>query len=104
MSIDLIHMSLVFLFKQKTAYEVRISDCSSYVCSSDMPCCPALAMMMRLPSPPALHPASMLWSIKSNPSRWTPKQAKSPKKEIGRASGRDKGYHYGQISEVAESL
>src|SRR3546814_1186565 len=23
-------------FKQKTAYEMRISDCSSYVCSSDL--------------------------------------------------------------------
>src|SRR3546814_4524843 len=27
---------VVFVFKQKTAYEVRISDCSSYVCSSDL--------------------------------------------------------------------
>src|SRR3546814_5004025 len=26
----------VFLFKQKTAYELRISDCSSDVCSSDL--------------------------------------------------------------------
>src|SRR3546814_3782370 len=26
----------VFVFKQKTAYEVRISDCSSDVCSSDL--------------------------------------------------------------------
>src|SRR3546814_1173073 len=28
--------SLVFFFKQKTAYEMRISDWSSYVCSSDL--------------------------------------------------------------------
>src|SRR3546814_20939505 len=27
---------LVFFFKQKTAYEMRISDCSSDVCSSDL--------------------------------------------------------------------
>src|SRR3546814_640747 len=27
-------------FRQKTAYEVRISDWSSYVCSSDLPCDP----------------------------------------------------------------
>src|SRR3546814_2933745 len=27
----------MFLFKQKTAYEVRISDWSSDVCSSDLP-------------------------------------------------------------------
>src|SRR3546814_6619362 len=29
--------SLIFLFKQKTAYEMRISDWSSDVCSSDLP-------------------------------------------------------------------
>src|SRR3546814_2568511 len=29
-------MSLVFFFKQKTAYEMRISDWSSDVCSSDL--------------------------------------------------------------------
>src|SRR3546814_2975226 len=29
-------MFLVFFFKQKTAYEVRISDWSSDVCSSDL--------------------------------------------------------------------
>src|SRR3546814_8235393 len=28
--------TLFFFFKQKTAYEVRISDWSSYVCSSDL--------------------------------------------------------------------
>src|SRR3546814_6081959 len=36
----------VFFFKQKTAYEMRISDWSSDVCSSDLPldCFAALAM------------------------------------------------------------
>src|SRR3546814_4202284 len=29
---------LFFFFKQKTAYEMRISDWSSDVCSSDLPC------------------------------------------------------------------
>src|SRR3546814_1274644 len=32
----------IFLFKQKTAYEMRISDWSSDVCSSDLPGCPLL--------------------------------------------------------------
>src|SRR3546814_10183667 len=34
-----------FFFKQKTAYEMRISDWSSDVCSSDLPVCydPAVA-------------------------------------------------------------
>src|SRR3546814_987839 len=30
-------MVLIFFFKQKTAYEMRISDWSSDVCSSDLP-------------------------------------------------------------------
>src|SRR3546814_7923584 len=30
-------MSVVFFFKQKTAYEMRISDWRSDVCSSDLP-------------------------------------------------------------------
>src|SRR3546814_6917166 len=37
---------VVFFFKQKTAYELRISDWSSDVCSSDLPAargCPAAA-------------------------------------------------------------
>src|SRR3546814_19798378 len=32
-------MGLVFFFKQKTAYEMRISDWSSDVCSSDLLVC-----------------------------------------------------------------
>src|SRR3546814_8896408 len=32
---------VVFFFKQKTAYELRISDWSSDVCSSDLPALPA---------------------------------------------------------------
>src|SRR3546814_2878481 len=31
-------MIVIFFFKQKTAYEMRISDWSSDVCSSDLPC------------------------------------------------------------------
>src|SRR3546814_10246812 len=34
--ICLSHCSLFFFFKQKTAYEMRISDWSSDVCSSDL--------------------------------------------------------------------
>src|SRR3546814_10604263 len=33
---------MVFFFKQKTAYEMRISDWSSDVCSSDLPVEPAI--------------------------------------------------------------
>src|SRR3546814_15885630 len=33
----IISLSILFFFKQKTAYEMRISDWSSDVCSSDLP-------------------------------------------------------------------
>src|SRR3546814_6962149 len=33
-----LYIFLFFFFKQKTAYEMRISDWSSDVCSSDLPC------------------------------------------------------------------
>src|SRR3546814_9561807 len=32
----MIHIAVIFFFKQKTAYEMRISDWSSDVCSSDL--------------------------------------------------------------------
>src|SRR3546814_1642949 len=32
----IVSVSPVFFFKQKTAYDMRISDWSSYVCSSDL--------------------------------------------------------------------
>src|SRR3546814_10298776 len=34
---DFVFVILFFFFKQKTAYEMRISDWSSDVCSSDLP-------------------------------------------------------------------
>src|SRR3546814_10251412 len=37
----------VFVFKQKTAYEMRISDWSSYVCSSDLRAIAAVARTRR---------------------------------------------------------
>src|SRR3546814_9239583 len=35
-SIVVFYLCIIFFFKQKTAYEVRISDWSSDVCSSDL--------------------------------------------------------------------
>src|SRR3546814_9157885 len=40
---SLLVLYLVFFFKQKTAYEMRISDWSSDVCSSDLLCVAARA-------------------------------------------------------------
>src|SRR3546814_20138377 len=39
---------LIVFFKQKTAYEVRISDWSSDVCSSDLLCSPSVAAIVQL--------------------------------------------------------
>src|SRR3546814_4347164 len=41
-----------FFFKQKTAYEMRISDWSSDVCSSDLPWTPPLRSGRRVPTGP----------------------------------------------------
>src|SRR3546814_17660448 len=46
-------MFSVFFFKQKTAYELRISDWSSDVCSSDLPGNPPLSV---LADPVLQHP------------------------------------------------
>src|SRR3546814_3190908 len=50
-----------FFFKQKTAYEMRISDWSSDVCSSDLPVCrfsvPKVGFQLRVPSAVPPDPA-----------------------------------------------
>src|SRR3546814_3433821 len=48
-------MCLFFFFKQKTAYEMRISDWSSDVCSSDLSW--AAGTHARLGGPPDARPA-----------------------------------------------
>src|SRR3546814_5257460 len=53
--IDLVYC--VFFFKQKTAYEMRISDWSSDVCSSDLPATAGIAAIQdNLFDPPFLLP------------------------------------------------
>src|SRR3546814_5179054 len=51
----------VFVFKQKTAYEMRISDWSSDVCSSDL-CCKldASTFVMLSPNGPATTMGSLI--------------------------------------------
>src|SRR3546814_1482248 len=44
----------VFFFKQKTAYEMRISDWSSDVCSSDLPERPISRLVVLVAAPEAL--------------------------------------------------
>src|SRR3546814_6025969 len=72
------HRNAVFFFKQKTAYEMRISDWSSDVCSSDLReqqarASPALASTVNLVLPPArtgTQRSSMVRWI-ARPSPWT---------------------------------
>src|SRR3546814_1922040 len=53
---DLICWFLFFFFKQKTAYELRISDWSSDVCSSDLRAA-ACAVLRKRPDDPGIHRA-----------------------------------------------
>src|SRR3546814_1157576 len=48
-------MILVFFFKQKTAYEMRISDWSSDVCSSDLSPSPATLPWPKIAHAPAKY-------------------------------------------------
>src|SRR3546814_17031919 len=56
--LKLMFMTCVFFFKQKTAYELRISDWSSDVCSSDLSLIPAQSCAANLPAP-----LSTVWRI-----------------------------------------
>src|SRR3546814_7743824 len=47
MWVGLVHVCIFFFFKQKTAYEMRISDWSSDVCSSDLLLFPVLLLLRR---------------------------------------------------------
>src|SRR3546814_1805426 len=45
----IVRVSFFFFFKQKTAYDMRISDWSSDVCSSDLEWCTPLDAMIAVP-------------------------------------------------------
>src|SRR3546814_4220765 len=62
-----------FFFKQKTAYEMRISDWSSDVCSSDLPCevvtvtyCGSAALMV-----PTGWPSELFTAVPAVNSAWS---------------------------------
>src|SRR3546814_15552168 len=120
----------IIFFKQKTAYEMRISDWSSDVCSSDLRPCPAqtphdqkkAARRQRLHWSRFLHverisslsgclrrqgrpigPASCFFA----PPRWTGMKKFARRLlivQIGRASCRERVCQYVDISVVAVSL
>src|SRR3546814_7382208 len=63
--VSLVLVSVVFFFfKQKTAYEMRISDWSSDVCSSDLPTGPETRVRDKNPHParPPERKPPWLWT------------------------------------------
>src|SRR3546814_19849229 len=108
---------LCFLFKQMSAYEVRISDWSSDVCSSDLAGDYAdAAEFFEALSLRALGDTEMTGL---DPSEFTLNRALQKSNlgefaeadrlfaaalEIGRASGRERGCQYVEIQVVARSL
>src|SRR3546814_13320027 len=93
----------VFFFKQKTAYEMRISDWSSDVCSSDL-----LAAMTCISGPPCKPGKTALLifaPISSSLLRIMPPLGpRSVLCEIGRASCRERGGQYVYVWVVDVSL
>src|SRR3546814_2540562 len=76
---------MVFFFKQKTAYEMRISDWSSDVCSSDLICHKERPFHTVLSCVPAMY--DELWTGGKGMYKLEPV-------EIGRASCRERVCQY----------
>src|SRR3546814_5272272 len=90
----LVFLLFVFFFKQKTAYEMRISDWSSDVCSSDL--------LLPAPAPPACRTALSDNRRRHEDHRWDwlPARRLPPRlvsirgRQIGRASCRERVCQY----------
>src|SRR3546814_7966093 len=102
---------LFFFFKQKTAYEMRISDLSSDVCSSDLrrraPARGDALYRADLRSAFLDRPRQNLLSFEQlhrEPDRLRRGQRQPRNLEIGRASCRERVCQYVYISVVAVSL
>src|SRR3546814_7634503 len=102
------HLCCVFFFKQKTAYEMRISDWSSDVCSSDLLVQQGLVLAERQPFGRGAFPGTRddrlapLGRVQEDMSlaqpraivREVPDRERVGRKEIGRASWRERGCQY----------
>src|SRR3546814_8249946 len=83
-----IKIILIVFFKQKTAYEVRISDWSSDVCSSDLGPCPLHKALgsdwtLRPPHFPLGSPATAGRPVTASPSR-TKQRIRSEERRVGK--------------------
>src|SRR3546814_1846194 len=104
---------LFFFFKQKTAYELRISDWSSDVCSSDLSIRPRRPRRARDRSSARAGAGDRAWSRRrgggggsERPGSRRPRGRVHRHRggQIGRASCRERVCQYGSISVVAVSL
>src|SRR3546814_1784441 len=75
----------LFFFKQRTAYEVRISDWSSDVCSSDL-----RVSKISVPPPRAASDCTTAWA----PSVRSPEKPVAQPIKLGRASCRERVCQY----------
>src|SRR3546814_13181131 len=103
-------LSFFFFFKQKTAYEMRISDWSSDVCSSDLPLrltdCSlitdgAAAIVLASAQRAKQFRRDVLIRAASQVNDFLPI---APRDQIGRAACRERECQYVWISVVAGSL
>src|SRR3546814_9032731 len=93
-----------FFFKQKTAYEMRISDWSSDVCSSDLAILEALAMNIPVVASdlPGMVEFNQISKARGYSSFVHLARSEDPQDfEIGRASCRERVCQYVEISCVA---
>src|SRR3546814_6171174 len=89
---------VLFVFKQKTAYEMRISDWSSDVCSSD------LLLLLPLSAQANLLQHSLVSSLQADPSQsrppasfrkpWRSEERRVGKECVSTCRSRWSPYHY----------
>src|SRR3546814_8662711 len=92
-------VSFFFFFKQKTAYELRISDWSSDVCSSDLTLRlpPAIVPSLLARAPRSLgseSPAGLRWATCGSLCLTTTPSPSVWHRQIGRASCRERVCQY----------
>src|SRR3546814_8209833 len=97
------HYVCVFFFKQKTAYEMRISDWSSDVCSSDLPARHRLVTeaayarsptMLAMSNPPAPVPERPILVVDDDAKIVRLVRTYLERDEIGRAPCRERVCQY----------
>src|SRR3546814_17447410 len=102
---------MCFFFKQKTEYEMRISDWSSDVCSSDLYTfehyeIASNRILMATPTTGCgarTRPCTATRPTDATASTW-PEASATPRLQIGRASCRERVCQYGQLTVVAVSI